>query len=160
MEKVCPSCGAEVPKVAKRCKDCFHDFVEKPGGASMLWAGPIALLTALAGMVVVANITLLWIVSRPQDQHIQVDQDSRSIVWTRTYVTGTTSDRMLFDEILKIEYVLHSSGGYEIAAVDKQGNRKIVQASDSPLAGEAQTYARVIGKELVTIDNTRGFGGN
>lgn len=159
MDKVCPSCGAEVPKVAKRCKDCFHDFVDKPGGG-MGWAGPIALLVALAGMVVVANITLLWIVSRPQDQHIQIDQDSRSIVWTHTYVTGTTSDRMLFDEILKLEYVMHASGGYEIAAVDKQGDRKVVVASESPLGSEAQTYSRVIGKELITIDNTRGFGGN
>ena len=72
MDKVCPTCGAEVPKVAKRCKDCFHDFESKSGGGGIGWAGPIALLGALAGMVVVANITLLWIVSRPQDQHIQI----------------------------------------------------------------------------------------
>ena len=158
MDKTCPSCGAEAPKSARRCKDCFHDFVDKPKG--MNWAGPIALLTALAGMVIVANLTLLWIVTRPQEQHIQVDQDSRSIVWTRTYVTGPESDRMLFDDVLKLEYVMHASGGYEIAAVDKQGDRKVIQSADSPLAGEAQTYARVIGKELITVDNTRGFGGN
>ena len=156
--KACPSCNEDVPTVAKRCKHCFHDFQARP--KSSLWAALIALLSAVAVMVVVANLTLFWIVSQPQEQHIQVDQDSRAIVWTRTYVSGTESDRMLFDDVARLEYVLHASGGYEIGAIAKDGGRKIVQASDSPLKTEAQTYARVMGKELVFVDNTRGFGGN
>ena len=64
------------------------------------------------------------------------------------------------DDVARLEYVLHASGGYEIGAIAKDGGRKIVQASDSPLKTEAQTYARVMGKELVFVDNTRGFGGN
>jgi len=156
--KDCPSCGADVPTSAKRCKECFHDFDEPVKKAS--WAGPIALLMALAGMVVVALITLGWIVMQPQDQHILVDQDSESIVWTRTYVTGTTTDRVPFTDVRSLEYIMHTSGGYEITAVTADGSRKIIQESVSPLRGEANKYAQLMKMELSVIDNTRGFGGN
>jgi len=44
--KTCPSCGAEVPSSAFRCKDCFHDFNAQKGRN---W-GPIMLLgTVTAG---------------------------------------------------------------------------------------------------------------
>ncbi|MCB9677862.1 MAG: hypothetical protein H6737_22365 [Alphaproteobacteria bacterium] len=154
--KDCPSCGAEVPASAKRCKECFHDFDTPATTAS--WAGPIALLVSLAGMVAVALITLLWIVMQPQDQHTLVDQDSQSIVWTRTYVTGTTTDRVQFSDVSKIEYVMHSSGGYEIVAVTSGGDRKQIQISESPIQGEANKYAELMKKDLTIVDNTRGFG--
>ncbi|MEZ4321354.1 MAG: hypothetical protein R3F61_28025 [Myxococcota bacterium] len=155
--KDCPSCGAEVPTSAKRCKECFHDFDAPAKTAS--WAGPIALLVALAGMVLVALLTLLWIVMQPQDQHILVDQDSKSIVWTRTYVTGTTTDRVEFKDVARVEYVMHTSGGYEIVAVTSDGTRKSIQESESPLRGEATKYAQLMEMELTIVDNTRGFGG-
>lgn len=156
-KKDCPSCGEEVPASAKRCKTCFHDFDEAPKGSG--YAGPIALLVSFAGMVVVALITLLWIVSQPQEQKILVDQGSQSIIWTATYVDGPRTDRLAFKDIARVEYVSHTSGGYEIAAVTVSGDRKVIQESTSPINGEAKKYAEMIGRELTEIDNTRGFGG-
>jgi hypothetical protein len=155
--KDCPSCGAEVPQSAKRCKHCFHDFDEAPKGTN--WAGPIALLVSFAAMIVVALLVLFWIVSQPQEQKILVDQGSQSIIWTATYVDGPRTNRLPFSEIARVEYVSHASGGYEIAAVTTSGERKVIQESSTPINGEAKKYAELIGQELTEIDNTRGFGG-
>lgn len=155
--KECPSCHTEVPTSAKRCKECFHDFDEVPVGRS--WAGPVALLVSLAGMVMVALLTLVWIVMQPQDQHTFVDQGTQSIVWTRTYVTGTTTDRLDFKDVARLEYVQYASGTYEIAAVTVNGDRKVIQDGESPLKGDAEKYAKLMDKQLTEIDNTRGFGG-
>ncbi len=152
--KDCPSCGGEAPLSARRCKSCFHDFDASPPSKS--WAGPIALLVSLAGMVVVVVVALLWIVSRPQEQRILVDQGSRSIVWTATYVSGTTTDRLAFDEIQRLEYVAHATGGYEIAAVTHDGRRKIIQEGPSPLRGEARKYAELMERPLQEIDFKKG----
>ena len=156
--KECPSCGAEVPASAKRCKECFHDFDEPAKGTN--WAGPIALLMSLAAMVAVALVVLLWIVMQPQEQRILVDQESQSIVWTRTYVTGTTTDRLKFTDVRQLEYVQHASGGYEIVAITGDGSRKTIEESANPLTGQAKQYSELMEKELTVIDNTRGFGGN
>ena len=153
--KTCPSCGTEVPVVASRCKTCFHDFDEP--AKSTNWAGPIALLVSLAAMMVVAVVTLLWIVSQPQEQKILVDEGSQSIIWTATYVTGPSTDRLEFKDISRLEYVAHASGGYEIAAVTHDGGRKIIQESTSPINGEAKKYAAMMDRPLQEIDNTRGF---
>lgn len=155
--KDCPSCGAEVPESAKRCKSCFHDFDEAPKSTN--WAGPVALLVSLAGMVVVAALTLFWIVSQPQEQKILVDEGSQSIIWTATYVDGPRTDRLEFKDIARVEYVSHASGGYEIAAVTVTGDRKVIQESSSPIKGDAKKYAEIIERPLTEIDNTRGFGG-
>ena len=155
--KACPNCSADVPTVAKRCKDCFHDFqVDRP--KTPRWAAPMALLTAVAGMVAVALMTLGWIVSQPQDQHIQVDQDSNTITWTRTYVSGTKTEQLKFKDIQRIEYTLHATGGSEVVAVTNDGSRRLIQESSAALQSEAETYAEIVGRDLVTVDNQRGFG--
>lgn len=156
--KECPSCGAEVPTSAKRCKECFHDFEELPPSKGI--AGPIALLVSVAGMVLVSLVALVWIVMQPQDAHTFVDQDTQSIIWTRTYVTGTTTDRIEFKDVQRLEYVVYASGTHEIAAVGVDGSRRVVLSSESPLRGDADKFAALMEKPVVTIDNTRGFGGN
>ena len=155
--KDCPSCHAEVPTSAKRCKECFHDFEEAPPSGN--WAGPIALLISVAGMVIVALLTLTWIVMQPQDQHIFIDQDSQSVVFTKTFVSGTTTDRLNFSEVTSLEYVMHANGGYEIVAVKVDGSRRTIKEDDSPIVGDAKKYSQVMKKPLTTVDNTRGFGG-
>jgi len=48
--KTCPSCNAEVPTAAERCKHCFHDFTEAPvKRANPLL--PFLLLIAACGIV-------------------------------------------------------------------------------------------------------------
>lgn len=153
--KECPSCGEEVPASAKRCKTCFHDFDEPPRSSG--WAGPMALLVSAAAMVVVALLTLGWIVTRPQEQRVLVDEGSQSIIWTATYVTGPTTDRLDFVDVSRVEYVAYASGGYEIAAVTNAGDRRIIQESSSPINGEAKKYAEIMERPLQEIDHTRGF---
>lgn len=154
--KDCPSCGEEVPASAKRCKSCFHDF-DDDAPKKTNWAGPMALLVSAAAMVLVALLTLGWIVTRPQEQRVLVDEGSQSIIWTATYVTGPTTDRLDFSDVSRVEYVAWASGGYEIAAVTNDGGRKIIQESSSPIAGEAKKYAEIMERPLQEIDHTRGF---
>ena len=153
--KTCPSCGADAPKSAKRCKDCFHDFVDTPKGFS--WAGPLALLASFAGMTVVGAAVLLFLVTRPLEERILVDEDTRSVVWTTQYRTGVTTDRLMWDDIVTLEYASLRSGSFASRAVTQKGDRRIVQESESPLRSEAAQYAALMEKELVVVDETTGF---
>ena len=153
--KECPSCGADVPVSAARCKDCFHDFNEKPAKSG--WGGLIALLISFAAMAVVGTITLLILVSRPLEERILVDEDTRSVVWTTQYRTGVTTDRLMWDDIAKLEYVSQRSGTYAIKAITTGGDRRVIQESPSPLKGEASQYAQLMEKELALVDETTGF---
>ncbi len=153
--KDCPSCGEEVPTVAYRCKHCFHDFdAPKTSGS---WAGPIALLVSFAAMAVVGAVTLFVIVSRPIEERILVDQDTRSVIWTTQYRTGITTDRLMWSDILKLEYVTQSSGTFAIKALTTDGSRRTIHEGPSPLTSEANQYAQLMDKELVIVDETTGF---
>ena len=81
--KDCPSCGAEVPASATRCKECFHDFTED-GRRGFSFLGPLIALGALAGMALIGALVLLVIFMQPVEHHTLVDESTRSIVWTTT----------------------------------------------------------------------------
>lgn len=153
--KDCPSCGLTVPKSASRCKECFHDFDAAPKKTS--WAGPIALLMSMAAMAVVAAVTLGVIVMRPTEERILVDQDTRSVIWTTQYRTGIETERLLWDDVLKLEYVTQRSGTYAIKALTTAGDRRVIQEGPAPLKSEASQYAKLMEKELVVVDETTGF---
>lgn len=152
--KDCPSCGTTVPESASRCKDCFHDFDEEPPRRS---GGPIFLLAALAAMAVVGAFTLWWVASAPIEQRILVDQESASVVWTRKYRNSVETDRLPFDQIVKLEYVIKASGGFEVTAVTLSGERKVISEDVHPLKKTADQYAALMDKPLEQVDNTRGF---
>lgn len=152
--KECPSCSADVPESATRCKECFHDFTEQPRARS---GGPIFLLGALAAMAIVGSLTLWFVISRPVEEHILVDDSTQSIVWTRQYRGRVETDRLMWDDVAKLEYVLKASGAFEIVAVTSTGERKIIQEDVHPLKTEASHYAQVMEKPLAEVDNTRGF---
>jgi hypothetical protein len=154
--KECPSCGAEVPTSASRCKECFHDFTEVPARRGLL-AGPLILLASFAMMAVVGALTLFIIASRPVEERILVDEDTRSVVWTRKYRTGVETDRLMWDQILKLEYVIKASGGFEIVAIEVDGSRHVIHEDLRPLKSEATHYAKVMEKPLEEVDNTSGF---
>ncbi len=153
--KECPSCGVDVPASASRCKECFHDFTEEPPRRS--WAGPLMLLASLAGMAVVGALTLLFIVSAPVEERILVDEDTQSVVWTRKFRTGVETDRLKFADIVKLEYVIKSSGGFEVAALTVDGGRRVIQEDRRPLRSEAAQYSELMQKPLEEVDKTRGF---
>lgn len=153
--KECPSCGEDVVHVAYRCKHCFHDFEAPKSSGS--WAGPIALLVSFAAMAVVGVVVLLVIVSRPLDERILVDQDTRSVIWTTQYRTGITTDRLMWTDIIKLEYATLSSGTYVVRAVTTDGDRRIIHEGPSPLRSEANQYAELMDKPLDIVDETSGF---
>jgi len=155
--KECPSCGTMVPESATRCKNCFHDFDEEEVKQSFNWAGPLALLGAFAAMAVIGTGTLYFIVSQPLEEKILVDENQSAVIWTRQYRSGPQTQRLRFSDIDKLEYVVRSNGGFEIAAISKEGERHIIHEGRSPLKTEAAHYAEVMEKPLEEIDNTGGF---
>jgi ribosomal protein L40E len=155
--KECPSCGAEVPAVASRCKHCFHDFNEVPVKKSSNLIGLLILLVAL-GTIGAGTFSYLYYFNAAEK--IVVDAETRSIVITRTSAKGTSSERVNFDEIQKVEYVMGGkSATFEVVAITGSGSRYIIQSSgDKPLKGHAEHIAHVIDKPLVEIRNISTFG--
>lgn len=154
--KTCPSCGTEVPVVASRCKTCFHDFNEAPPRRS---GGPMALLAAFAAMAVVGGAALYWVSVQPTDQRILVDGPSRSVQWVKQFSDGRLeTDRVSFDDIAKLEYVITTTGEHEIVAITLEGDRKVIEHdADQALQLRAKTYAELMDKPLATVDQTRSF---
>jgi len=143
-----------VPQAANRCKHCFHDFdapVAKSSG------GPIFLVAAVAGMAVLAAVVFGVIVSWPIEERILVDQDTRSVVWTRKYRTSVETERLPWDDITRLEYVIGATGAFDIVAVTAADERHIIHSAKSPLKSEADKYAALMEKPLEEVDNTRGF---
>ena len=152
--KTCPSCQAEVPSAAGRCKECFHDFTEVQTTKS----GPMVLLAALAAMAVIGGGAAYMIAQKPLDQRILVDEETQSVVWTTTYRSGPETIRVKWADILKLEHVTSSAGTHEIVAVSLGGDRHVIESSDEgSLRGNAEHYAKMMDKPLDLVDNTRGF---
>ena len=156
--KECPSCGNDVPAVASRCKHCFHDFTEEPVKKS--GSGLIGLLGLLVVLGLLGAGTFSYIYYFNAAEHIVVDAETESIVITRTSSSGTTTQRVNFADIEKVEYILGGqTSTFEVVAVTGAGERYIIQASsDKQLDGHAQHIAAVIDKPLVEIRNIKTFG--
>jgi hypothetical protein len=152
--KDCPACGASVPKSANRCKDCFHDFDEDVGKRK---DGPIFLLGAFAIMAIIGAGVLWYVAGNPVEERILVDEQTRSIIWTRVYNGNRLeTERLMWTDVAKLEYVVLSAG-YEINAVAMAGERHIIQESPTSLKSEADRYSQMMEKPLDIVDNTRGF---
>jgi len=152
--KTCPSCAAEVPVSADRCKECFHDFTEPPRRN----LGPIALLGAFAAMAVFGALTFWYLSSRPLDTHILVNDGTRSIEWVTQYRSGPRTERLRWDDISRLEHVTLPNGDFEIAAITTTGDRVVFEESaERPLKMTAEHYAALMDKPLDDVDKTRGF---
>jgi len=154
--KTCPACGAEVPQVAQRCKHCFHDFDETP----VKKRGLVILLGFVAMMAIFGASTLAWVFYFSVAEKIVVDAETQSIVISRTSATDTSTERVPFASIEKIEHVMGGENAmFEVVAVTSDGKRYIVkQSGDAPLLGDAEHIAAVVGKPMVQVKNVRGFG--
>jgi hypothetical protein len=154
-DKTCPSCGAEVPSVAKRCRECFHDFTEDSGPKTN--NGPLLLLGALATMAVLGAVTLGVITQFPLDQRIQVNQESGYIITTTQYVSGIATDRVPFSDVAAIEHIIVGNGTFEVVAIKQDGGRLLIAKSKESQKGMAEKYAMVMDKPFTEVDNSTGF---
>lgn len=155
--RTCPSCGEEVPSAASRCKHCFHDFSEASPNKK---GGPTIFLGFVALMALVGLSVFWWIYKFRTTENVVVDAETSSIVITHKSAERTTTERVPFSDVQKIEHVMggkHSM--FEIVAVTTSGERYIIQASDDkPLSGAAEHIAAVIHKPMVEVRNLRTFG--
>jgi hypothetical protein len=153
-KKDCPSCGLEVPEVAYRCKECFHDFQSTKTTNN----GPIVILGLLAVMGILGAITLGLIVSFPTNENILVHQDSQSIIFTRQYSVGPIqTERLPFKNVSAVEHVIESNGTYSVVAILTNGSRLNLNNAKRSQKGPAQNYARMMGKPWQEQDQTSGF---
>ena len=155
--KTCPSCAAEVPVAASRCKYCFHDFTEAPPKKK---SGLIGLAALLALMAIIGTGTLGYVYYYQAAERTVVDQETKSIVITRTTATGTSTERVDFDRVVKVEHVMGGENAtFEVVAVTSDGDRVIIKQSDEkPLKGDAEHIASVIGKPMEEVRNIKTFG--
>jgi hypothetical protein len=145
-----------VPTAASRCKHCFHDFDAEEIAKKGL-SGPVLLLMSAAAMAVLAATVLGVVVSWPIEERILVDQDTQSVVWTKKFRTRVETDRLAWNQITKLEYVISQNGSFSIDAIDMNGERHTIQSGKSPLSSEADKYSQIMEKPLEEVDNTRGF---
>ncbi len=152
--KSCPSCMAEVPVEAFRCKHCFHDF----NTVQRRKAGPIVLLGFVAVMLALGGGVLAYVFEvRAQETSI-VDKETQSIVITRKTATDMQTERITFAEVKQIEYITGGSNAmFEIAAVTNDGRRYTINYSDKQLKGNAERIANLMKKELVEVQHLKTF---
>ena len=152
-DKTCPSCGEEVPSVAKRCRECFHDFTAEPvkSGSN----APLMFLGFLAVMSVLGAATLGVITSFPVSAPIvQVDGRTKYIISTTQYVSGIRTDRVSFNEVQEVHHIIVGNGFFEVRAIRNDGGQVLLSKAKKSMKGNAEQYADVMGKPFKNIDNS------
>jgi hypothetical protein len=154
--KSCPSCSAEVPQEALRCKHCFHDFNAEPEKKN----SPLPLLFFFALIAMMGMGTFSYIYKNNAAERIVVDQETESIVITRKTASETTTRRISFASIDKVEHVMGGKKSmFEVVAVTNSGDRVVLKRSDDkPQQGHAEHMARVMEKPYVEVRNIKTFG--
>ncbi len=152
--KECPSCGAEVPAAANRCKECFHDFTETKKRSF----GLIGVLAGFTAMAILGAGTFWYVANTPINTSILVSEETHTIDFIKQYRSGAETESVAWDEIGKLEHIIRANGDFEIVAVKKSGERVLVEKSlDRPLISKAEYYSKLMEKPLEEIDNTTGF---
>jgi fructose-1,6-bisphosphatase/sedoheptulose 1,7-bisphosphatase-like protein len=152
--KSCPSCMAEVPVEAFRCKHCFHDFhaAPKQGG------GPVVLLGFIAAMLALGGGVMAYIHETRAQETSLVDDETKSIIFTRKSASGVETERIAFDRVKQVEYVMGGSNAmFEIVAVTNDGGRYSIKYSDKQIKTEAMQIARLMKKDLVEVQKLKTF---
>ena len=93
-------------------------------------------------------------------ERIVVDEETQSIIITRTSASKTESEVVPFNDVVKVEYVLGGEDSmFEVVAITQKGTRHILQASqDTPLDGKAEYMAKAMEKPFERINNLPTFG--
>jgi hypothetical protein len=143
--RICPSCGAEAPLSAHRCKQCFHDFATR----RMSW-GPVLILGVLAVMSFVAALAFVVASMGPVDERVLVSAETKSIVIATKYPSGIDSRRIPFSDVVKLEHTPVAEG-FQIVALTSDGDRTVIQSGKEQLYGEAERYSTMMGKTYERI---------
>ncbi len=156
--KSCPSCGSEVPAAASRCKHCFHDFSEAPAKSGN--AGLLGFLVMLLVMVGIGYGVFFFVNSRAATENIVIDEESASIVFTKTFTDHIETERITFDEIAKVEYRIGGQDAtFVVRVVTLDGRERNLKLSDDKqLSGYAEHVAHLMEKPMVEKKLQRGFG--
>lgn len=119
---------------------------------------PMYLLIALAAMAVLGAITFWFVSQRPLSETMLMDEQTRSIIFTAEYRTGARADRLPWADIVKLQHITTSAGGFEIVAIKADAEKVVIkESSKKPLHGDAEHYAQMMGIPLEQVDLTRGF---
>jgi hypothetical protein len=155
--KTCPSCGESVPAAAARCKHCFHDFHEAPVKKGIPLVGIFAFLLVLGLM---GAGTMAWVYHAQVQEKIVVDAETQSVIFTRTTATKTTTERVAFADIVKVQHVLGGENAtFEVVAITSKGERYIInESSEGTLRGYAEHIAAVMDKPLEDVKTITTFG--
>ena len=147
MTKNCPSCAEEVPVDAARCKHCFHNFNEEVVEKKSPLMGLLVLLLA---MFVVGMGAFGYIYYFNEAEKIVIDEETQSVVITRVSASKTTTDRIKFADIVKVEHIMGGeSATFETLVILTSGERVVLnQSSEGTLKaevrGEVVTEDRVL----------------
>lgn len=136
----CPSCGAEAPLSAHRCKQCFNDFSTRRAS----W-GPVLILGVLAFMSFVAAIAFIVASLGPLDQRVLVSAETKSIVIATKYDSGVETRRIPFTDVVKLQHVPVTEG-FNVVAITTDGEHTVIQTDREPLYDKADQYAKMMGK--------------
>ncbi len=156
--KDCPSCGSVVPAAASRCKHCFHDFTDEPVKSGS--AGLIGFLVLLVAMVGIGYGVFFFVNARAATENIVIDEESSSIVFTKTFKDRVETERIMFGDVAKIEYRIGGEDAtFVVRVVTLDGRRRNLKLSDDKqLNGYAQHVAGVLEKPVTEKNLRRGFG--
>ena len=156
--KTCPECGTEVPEVANRCKECFHDFSHVPQSKAL--SNITFLLSLLAIMSLIGTATLWYVRDSAEVVNITIDAETSSIIFAKTLADQQSkTQRIRFEDIAQIEYI---TGGniatYVIEIITISGDRLLyAKSNDAPLLKTANHINLVTKRPLKEIQKARGF---
>lgn len=155
--KTCPSCGAEVPTAAARCKHCFFDFSAE-GSEAKRGNAIVGLLAFILVLLLIGLGTSRLLLDFQKAEKVIVDEETKSIVYTRTSATGTETERVNFSKVAKVQHVVGGEGAmYTVIAVGTDGKNYLLKLSSSEsLAGDAAHMAALMDKPYEEINTIPG----
>ena len=115
----------------------------------------------IAAMVCVGAGVMYYVLNfQSVKRNVVIDEETQSVVWTRTYADKVETDRLPFAEIEKVENIMGGSNAtFEVMLVTTDGERFLLnQSNDVPLESYAQHISHVIEKPLVQVRKIKGFG--
>lgn len=155
--KTCPSCGADVPIVASRCKHCFFDFTADAAETKKSSA-IVGLLGFIFVLLLIGAVTAGSLADSQRAEKVIIDQETKSIVYTRTSATGTETERVNFEQVQKVKHIVGGKDAlYEVIAVGTNGKEYRLKLSpDKNLSGDGEHIAKIMGKPFEEISTIPG----
>lgn len=140
--KTCPSCHTEIPELAYRCKQCFHDFDTKKKSSGSPF---MVLLKLVAAMAVVASIVFWKTAGNPSEIYVNVDERTQSITGTQMSASGLQTQQINFSEISQLEHRTLPNGEHVVVVKTHSGEE---------LPFPIMSYSAT---EIATTINNQGF---